>query len=783
MTLATKSRWSIWASLYLLAVLLAVGSILLIAKNQSVIESDFNMLLPQDQTIGDTQKNAEKLLDQSFNRQMILLVGANDRAVAFQVAERLAESWRESGLFDEVNSRILPDIQALQNDAEYLQLAILPQKQAEQIIRTPSDYFQQRAKDLINPFVPVPIMSQEKDWLGFGRFISNKIQPTSRLTWDSQTGMLFAQEENTVWVWVHAMLPKNSAISGVDTQLLSLLAQTKNTARQWHVQTRMAGAAIFAAENKKSAEKESQIMSVLGIFLTLGLLLSIFRSARILSLLLPVVGGVVLGFAVCLWWFGQVHILTLVIGSSLVGVLIDFPVHWLSLALWPKTWHWQMSLRKVTPIFFLGLVVTITGYAALWLTPLPVLQQTAIFSIVALVGAFLGTISLMPFFLQTWQPKPMRLLVSFTEWLYTSVQQSWRMIYGIILIIFILILLMGLRLSNWQDDIRQWANLPDKWLQESADIGKITGILPAGQFFLIEAKDEEALLQQNRKLDRHLSQLQESKMLDGFQTISSWVLPQSEQKQIQKALKKISSQPENWADMQRLGVPKQYIENAMMQMSNMDTLSISESLDSDLARAWQPLWLGKTNENTVSSVVFLRGIHNIAEVQLAGKDIAGVHWVDRPARLNMLFAQTRNLAIQWKMWSYLIALVLLLLFLHWQKAFLVLFVPLLAAMGTIAVFGWLGIPISLFAILGLLLVSAIGVDYAVYAVFASNDAPQRLAGILLAALTTIISFSILSFSSTPAVSAFGLSVTIGVLLSLILTAGLLMFGKEKYAKK
>ena len=46
--------------------------------------------------------------------------------------------------------------------------------------------------------------------------------------------------------------------------------------------------------------------------------------------ILPILIGMLSGVVATVWGFGQIHILTLVIGTSLVGVLIDFPLHWLA---------------------------------------------------------------------------------------------------------------------------------------------------------------------------------------------------------------------------------------------------------------------------------------------------------------------------------------------------------------------------------------------------------------------------------------------------------------------
>ena len=69
--------------------------------------------------------------------------------------------------------------------------------------------------------------------------------------------------------------------------------------------------------------------------------------------------------------------------------------------------------------------------------------------------------------------------------------------------------------------------------------------------------------------------------------------------------------------------------------------------------------------------------------------------------------------------------------------------------------------------------SAIGVDYAVYAATAHHSASAKLGGMLLAAATTAISFALLAISSTPAVAAFGMTVTIGVAFNIWLAGTLL----------
>ena len=199
----------------------------------------------------------------------------------------------------------------------------------------------------------------------------------------------------------------------------------------------------------------------------------------------------------------------------------------------------------------------------------------------------------------------------------------------------------------------------------------------------------------------------------------------------------------------------------------------SDGLNTDLAEAWRSLYLGEVEPGRFAAVVRLNGMTDEAAVRAVAQHVAGVHWADKRAHLNALFHHTRNQAAWLKLASYALAWLLLWRMFGAKRGSKILAVPLAAAVCTVAALGWLGIPVSLFAMFGLLLVSAIGVDYAVYAVTAKHTAAARLGGMLLAAATTALSFALLAFSSTPAVAAFGLTVTIGVGFNLWLAGALL----------
>ena len=149
------------------------------------------------------------------------------------------------------------------------------------------------------------------------------------MQWHAENGMLTVNQDNMTWVLLRAELQQNDFINPSEN-LTALLTENRQYLTQYGAQFKITGSALFAADAKQKAEKESTLMSVLGVSLTLLLLLIVFRTPRILWLFLPILIGMLSGVVATVWGFGQIHILTLVIGTSLVGVLIDFPLHWLA---------------------------------------------------------------------------------------------------------------------------------------------------------------------------------------------------------------------------------------------------------------------------------------------------------------------------------------------------------------------------------------------------------------------------------------------------------------------
>lgn len=170
----------------------------------------------------------------------------------------------------------------------------------------------------------------------------------------------------------------------------------------------------------------------------------------------------------------------------------------------------------------------------------------------------------------------------------------------------------------------------------------------------------------------------------------------------------------------------------------------------------------------MAGLVSLQGLSNSTRLNPLVEGLPGVQLVDRISELNALFSATQLSAAELKLLSSVAILLLLCLPFGLGGALRVVCLPLLAALAALACLGWLGQPLTLFSLFGLLLITAIGVDYAILMRENIGGPAVSLLGTLLSALTSWLSFGLLLISDTPAIANFGLAISLGLLFCFLL---------------
>ena len=711
------------------------------------------------------QLRAEQRMQEPLNREMLVLVGSAVRQQAINMAQQLGEQWQASGLFEQVQWNLQADLPALREQLLRGRLAMLSAADREQLIVHPDAFIEQRVQALFDPFTGFSLVPSQDDWLGLTGRIQNSQPQRGAVQLDIGSGALMAHADGKQWVLLRARTQGNAFDLTLPMQVAALLEQSRAQAATQQVELLAASGLLYAASGQQQASRE---ITWVGGGATVGILLLLllaFRRWRVLLAFVPVLVGMLFGAVACVAFFGSMHVMTLVLGSSLIGVAVDYPLHYLSKSWSLKPWRSWPALRLTLPGLSLSLATSCIGYLALAFTPFPALTQIAIFSAAGLVGAYLSAVCLLPALLNGVVLRPAQWPLNVAQCLLNARQALLKKVpTPALLALLLMFCAAGLWQLNSKNDIRQWVSAPPQLMTQAQAIARITGYQPTSQFFLVRADSEQQLLERQAALSERLDALIGKGTLQGYLALNQLVSPPREQQRLRAAL---SALPRHWQPLLALGVPLPALQNELAQLQALPEQRIDDALNGPLAEPWRLLWLGRDADG-VAAMVSLQGLNDASLLREQARDLPGVELVDRLGDLNSVFAATQISAAELKLLSCALIVLLLIAPFGLGGAVRIVALPLLAALCSLASLGWLGQPLTLFSLFGLLLVTAISVDYAILMREHIGGAAVSLLGTLLAALTTWLSFGLLAVSSTPAVSNFGLSVSLGLAFSFIL---------------
>lgn len=746
---------------------LLVALICLVAwqwRNGSPVSASLLALLPQSQADAEVQA-AEKRMQEPLNRELLLLVGQPEHAKAIQLAEHIGQQLRASKHFAKVQWSLQTDLPSLRQQLLAARLALLPAADRQLLINQPQAFIQRRVSELFDTFSNNALVPIEQDWLGLTARAQTTLNPHSKVQADLGSGALLITEKDMTWVLLRAQSHGTAFDLQAPALVAADVAKARGIAKAAGGQLLASGGVLYANAGQTQASREISLLGGSAVIALIALLYFAYRRARVLLSLLPVAVALVAGSAACVLVFGQINALTLILGASLIGVAIDYPQHYLSKCWAQQDWQSWTAMRSTLPGLSLSLATNLLGYIALAFTPFQALSQIALFSAAGLIGAYLCSVCLLPAWFNGMPLRPapglLNLAYRLLAWRGRLLNSArWPLTLGLGLFC-----LGGIVQLHTQNDLRQWLGKEPKLVSQAQRIAELTGQQPTSQFYLVKAANEQQLLQRQAALSQRLDRLVTEKALRGYRSLNQLILPQAQRTELHDALNVLK---QHWQPLIDAGIPQAALNAEVDSLVQQPVRSLDAVLAEPLAEPWRPLWMGADAQG-VSGLISLDGQTSTTVLQGAAEGLEGVELIDRLGELNSVFAQTQVSAASLKLISCAAIVLLLCIPFGLRGALRVVSLPLLAALTALACLGWLGQPLTLFSVFGLLLITAIGIDYAILMRESVGGAAVSLIGTLLSALTSWLSFGLLMFSSTPAIANFGLTVSLGLLLSFILS--------------
>jgi predicted exporter len=731
------------------------------------LETDLLALLPE----AEQDPLIRRAIDQfngPVNQRLLWLVGADTVDDAVVQADAVKAMLAASGLFTDAQApwRSARFTETYQQLFPY-RFQLLSAKDRQRLEQDPDALVQEALAALYGPLGQLRLSSLERDPLFlFGDYLAQRGDGKARIRDDTAV----IEGDGRHWALIVTRLRASTFGLEYQQELLDLVDSARDRLGT-EADLLVSGLPLFTAHGSASARSEITTIGVGSLLGVLGLLLVTFHSLRPILLSATAIGfGVACALLAGVGWFGRIHIITLVFGSSLIGVSIDYALHYFVNSFTSASWRPVAGLAHVLPGITLGLVTSCLGYLSLASAPFPGLQQVALFSVVGLAGAWFTVVFLFPALLHGFQPAPRPAMLRFADlW-----QRQWparlRRRAGLLAVAAIGVAVAGLARLSPQDDIRQLQSPPPQLM--AAD-KKIRALLPHArdsQFFLVEGQDPDSWWQNEQALATELARLRHDGVLSGFEALSAfWPSPQRQienRRLIQRQLVDSGRLQRYFETLNlRQAVVEQALEDFRSATSDTGELAIEPWL-ATADEGLRSLWLG-CDARACRSLVALDGIRSLAPLTALAQTHAHVRFVNHVDDLSAMMGRYRHSASGLLVGAFGVITAVLLVLLGWRSAVAIVLVPVFAVTAALAGVGWVGGLFNLFNVFALLLVLGISIDYAIFFRLSGGTRTTTALGVILAALTTLLAFGLLAASDTAVVHAFGLTIFIGISAALL----------------
>jgi len=538
-------------------------------------------------------------------------------------------------------------------------------------------------------------------------------------------------------------------------------------------QLEISGPGAFSVEIGGRTEREARWIGTVDTIGLVLLLLVAYRSWRIPLLgVLPLASAGLAGLAAVALLFGdRVHGITIAFGFTLIGVVQDYPIHFFShqhAGLSP----WR-NVRALWPTLATGVAATCIAYLTFLFSGVDGLRQLAVFTIVALATAALCTRFALPALVDPAPRDPAAsrgLLV-----LWRAIERLPRPRWSLAALALAALAVAALRPGAfWQNDLSKLTPVPAPLLQRDAQLRAELGAPDVRYVLALSAADAQAALAASERLRPALDALVAGGAIDGYDMAARYLPSAAAQRARQQAL------------------PAAEALRAALDAALVDSLFRGDAFedfvaDVEAARAAPPLQPrdleGTPLAASVAGLLVGGDGHATALVSLSGLD--DVDAVARAAaahgaRLLDLKQASESLVADYRarILASLAVAALLLVATVWialrspRRVLRVLLPMALTTLLILAVLRGVGVELTLFHLVSLILAAGLGLDYALFFEHAGSDRDGQLRtlhAVLVCSLMTLLVFSLLALSSIPVLRAIGSTVALGVLLNFALS--------------
>ena len=767
-----NNRWCHLLALVWLVVIMALGSYS--AKKIFIdgsIQFDLLALLPQGKTENMLRSN-EFMEDSNISGRILIAFGHEQADKAKQALLQFRTELQADTLPLREHSvkQIEANYKALFSGLYPYRAGLVSKEDRQDLLNSGDEALVNRAlSNIISPFGSFNASQLKTDPFGFFPRFAGSFHSNTTLKTDAESNITAASGGKSWYVYQGEVTEKIFSLKLQEKITQFLLPILNQIEKDSGVEVLRVGGVFYSTSGAQQAQFEISTLSLISTIGIILILLFIFRSPRPILLALTVVSsGLLVGAAVCLAVFGSIHILALVFGCSLVGVAVDYALHYYCASF--NSINRFHILKTLFPALPLGILTSSLGYGVLIIAPFPGIQQMAIIACIGLVSTFISVGVWGPYFItpnpgERKTPLLAEKIQNYMERL--ASMGSIKNLKPTVSFLLVSVFCMGAFMLTFDDNVRNFQSMDPQLKSQEERIKSMLNFNHSTNFLAVTGPDIETLLQIEEKITQTLDSI-------GIPYRSLSELIPSQKRQQECASAKLRFCEANFPTIAALlGIDPPYILEKQEAGFDGKVLLPDNEFIQTLPSGWKELAHIADNGTITGRIILESPLQTNTSI-----NFQNAAYIDPVLEYSLLFESYREVMLR-LVCCLLLGFALMLSLYRGLKASLAITTPVLLSMlTTVGIIGLFGIGFSMFHAMGLVLVLCIGIDYALFLYWRKPEEKELLMlGNTLAAVTTILSFGLLALSSTTAVYSFGITVFTGIILNFFITT--LFLGNTK----
>ena len=590
---------------------------------------------------------------------------------------------------------------------------------------------------------------------------------------------IFSKDKNCLFIFINASNSSNTRemenlIEGID----NIITDNANSDVQFHCY----GAPVVAVANSKRIKKDIYLtLSITLIFIFIFLTLY-FRNYFIpLLLFIPVIVGA--GFSLIVIYFskGQVSAISLGVGSVLLGIGIDYSLHFFT--------HYKQSgsiaalFKSISFPVVMSSVTTAAAFLCLFIINSTVFQDLGFFAAISVISTAIAALICLPLIFKKFNiAKSKKSNFSFLDNIARFKPENKKLLVLAILLFSIVFYFTGKR-TSFNENLMEMNYMAEELKEDEKYLNDKTDFVLSSLFAVSYGNTFEEALTESEQMTIKLNSLKNDGVIADYFTVSSLIIsPEKQKHKIQdwnlfwenkkdslisklKEKGKVNGyRPEAFDDFRNL-ISKDFVPISLEKFNYLSKLYFNDYIinDPDMSAVVTTIKIDKLQKDSIHEKIDGSGSSFLLDRQKVTEGLFAI--VKSEFGLLILLS------------SVIVFIILLLAFGRIELAF-ISFVPIvLSWIWTIGIMGVFDIQFNIFNIIISTFIFGLGVDYSIFITrgllyklqYNQDNVVTFKTSILLSGITTIFGTGVLIFAQHPAIKSIALVSVIGITSAIFIT--------------